>query len=91
MGVKSTLLSNGSVLASWEGNEAVSSFFASYVDAFECNGDSVELLVTREMVDTMIQEIEDFLTGIQFQESVRWFEPLRADDVVLVYQECIAV
>lgn len=91
MNVTSTLMSGTDVLAEWEGNEGVTSFFASYAHAFECDGDSVFLRVTRAMVDQLIAEVEDFLTGIDFARSLRWLEPLRSDDVVLTYCETLAV
>lgn len=91
MTVTSTLMSGQKVLAAWDGNAQVAGYFAAYAEAFECNGDSVELLVTREMVDQMIAEVEDFLTGLDYSQSDAWLSPLAADDVVLVYRETLAV
>lgn len=87
--IASVLESNNEVLATWINNPEIIQFFQTHADRFTCEDDTVSLLVTREMVDTLIEEIDDFLYGMVVEESERWFSPLEGTDVRLVYKESL--
>lgn len=87
MTLTSTIISNGAVLGTWVGNAEIIEFFEAYGEYSECHEDGIEIMITRETVDTMISEIEDFLYGLVVEDSARWLEPLAVTDAKLVYRE----
>lgn len=59
----STIEVDGKPLMEWEDRSDISNFFAPYASAFECDGESVSLLITKATLDTLVHDIEDFLSG----------------------------
>lgn len=90
MRIQSTILSNGEVVASWVENTEIVRFFSAHAERCVVIDDSVEIVITRSMVDQLVSEVEDFLAGIQMGESARWLEPLGNTDVKLTYREALA-
>lgn len=87
--ITSTLRAHGETIATWDSNEHITTWFSRHADDFHCDGDDVVLTVTRETIEQMMTEIEDFLQGIH--PEGRWTTPLHHDDDVFEYRERVTI
>lgn len=88
MSVKSMLVSNDEVIAEWDDNHDLTSYFAEYADAFEVVDDAVELPLSEDRLDTLFSRIREVIRSVTETIILHIMEALALGDR-LIYRETV--